>query len=543
VSKIFVSYSSKDSRVANRICAALEAKGLACWIASRDVNPGENFGEAIVNAIRAAKLMLLVFTQNANNSDEIKKELVLAGHNRLIVIPVRVEDVVPGGAFAYELATRQWIDLFEDWDRAIEQLGTWIHTTLSAVNDAPVVPADSRTVEMEGDLARAIAPDSGTKPSIALGPTQLEKVTTPPAPEAPLPPTAAPLAPAATPLPFPAAPALEQPASTRRRILQIGGAVAGIAAVGGGTTLELQRGRRLWRLLYDKSTRTYEGHTDTVRSVAFLPDGRTALSGSFDRTLALWNVGSGARLRTFRGHSDRVTSIAVSTDGHTAVSGSADKTIRLWDIATGQQRQEFDADTYVWSVTVAPGGRIALSGGEGGFTLWDLNGGDLIRAVTVNDYVYSAAFSADGQSVLTGGRDGVVKLWSVATGREIRALRGHSDWVYSVAFSPDGRIAASGSNDRTIKLWNVATGEELRTLTGPASYVFSVAFTPDAGTLLSGDGDNMLRFWDVGTGRELRNFVGHSGTVLSVAASPDGRFVLSGSADQTLKLWSFSGQA
>ena len=142
VSKIFVSYSSKDSRVADQICAALEAKGLACWIASRDVNPGENFGEAIVNAIRAAKLMLLVFTQNANNSDEIKKELVLAGHNRLIVVPVRVEDVVPGGAFAYELATRQWIDLFEDWDRAIEQLGTWIHTTLSAVNDAPVVPAE-----------------------------------------------------------------------------------------------------------------------------------------------------------------------------------------------------------------------------------------------------------------------------------------------------------------------------------------------------------------------------------------------------------------
>ena len=98
---IFVSYSSKDDKVAKRICTALEAKGLVCWIASRDINPGENFGEAIVTAIRNAKVMLLVFTQNANNSDEIKKELVLAGHNRLIVIPVRVEDIEPGGAFAY----------------------------------------------------------------------------------------------------------------------------------------------------------------------------------------------------------------------------------------------------------------------------------------------------------------------------------------------------------------------------------------------------------------------------------------------------------
>jgi WD40 repeat protein len=539
VSKIFVSYSSKDSKVANQICAALEAKGLACWIASRDINPGENFGEAIVNAIRAAKLMLLVFTQNANNSDEIKKELVLAGQNRLIVVPVRVEDVVPGGAFAYELATRQWIDLFEDWDRAIERLATWIQT----VSKTPVVAPVPMATEIEDDLARTLTPDSGAKQSIAPVPTSLEEVITPPPLETPSPPTAAPLATPVRPLPFSAAPALEQTASTRRRILRIGGALAGIAAVGGGTTLELQPGHRLWRLLYDKSIRTYEGHTDTVRSVAFLPDGRTALSGSFDQTLALWDVASGTRLRSFRGHYDRVTSIAVSPDGRTAVSGSADKTIRLWDVATGQQRREFDADNYVWSVAVAPGGRIALSGGEGTFTFWDLNGGDLIRTVTVNDYVYSAAFSRDGLSVLTSGRSGAVRLWSVATGREIRAFEGHSDWVYSVAFSPDGHIAASGSNDRTIKLWNVATGEELRTLAGPASYVFSVVFTPDGGTLLSGDGDNVLRFWDVGSGRELRAFAGHSGTVLSVTASPDGRFVLSGSADQTLKLWDLSGKA
>jgi hypothetical protein len=542
VNKIFVSYSSKDSKIANRICAALEAKGFACWIASRDINPGENFGEAIVKAIRAAKLMLLVFTQNANNSDEIKKELVLAGHNRLIVVPVRVEDVVPGGAFAYELATRQWIDLFDDWDRAMERLASWIKT----ISETPVVAPVPIATGIEHDLARTLAPDTGAKPSVAPVRTPLEEAITPPPPplETPSPPTPtpAPPAPPVKPLASPAAPTPEPAAPTRRRILRIGGALAGIAVVGGGTALESQPGHRLWRLLYDKSIRTYDGHTDTVCSVVVLPDGRTALSGSYDRTLALWDVASGARLRTFGGHSDRVTSVALSPDGRTAVSGSADKTVRLWDVATGLQRQEFDADTYVWSVAVAPGGRIALSGGEGNFTFWDMNaGGDRKRPVTVADYVYSAAFSPDGQSVLTSGRTGVVRLWTA--GREIRAFEGHSDWVYSVAFSPDGHIAASGSNDRTIKLWDVATGKELRTLSGPTSYVFSVAFTPDGGTLLSGDGDDLLRFWDVGSGRELRSLVGHSGTVLSVAASPDGRFVLSGSADRTLKLWDLSGKA
>jgi hypothetical protein len=95
-------------------------------MAGRNVGPGENFQEAIVRAIRAAKVMVLVFTDNANNSAEIKKELALASHHNLTVIPARVEDVVPSEAFAYELATRQWIDLFENWEVEIERLTNWI---------------------------------------------------------------------------------------------------------------------------------------------------------------------------------------------------------------------------------------------------------------------------------------------------------------------------------------------------------------------------------------------------------------------------------
>src|SRR6204780_5458654 len=120
---IFISYSSKDQDIAETIYQALEARGLDCWIACRNVNAGENFQEAIVRALRAAKVMLLVFTSNANNSDEIKKELVLAGRHRVTVLPLRVEDVVPNDAFAYEFATRQWIDLFKDWEREIDRLG------------------------------------------------------------------------------------------------------------------------------------------------------------------------------------------------------------------------------------------------------------------------------------------------------------------------------------------------------------------------------------------------------------------------------------
>src|ERR1700733_12436057 len=129
---IFISYSSKDQQIAETIYQALEARGLDCWIASRDVRAGENFQEAIVRALRSAKVMLLVFTSNANNSDEIKKEVVLAGRHRVTVVPVRVEAVVPNDAFSYEFATRQWFDLFKNWEHEIEQLAIQLRHLVQA---------------------------------------------------------------------------------------------------------------------------------------------------------------------------------------------------------------------------------------------------------------------------------------------------------------------------------------------------------------------------------------------------------------------------
>jgi hypothetical protein len=141
--KVFISYSSKDARIASSICAALETRGHRCWMSSRDVKPGENYQGAIVRAIRDAGVMVMVFSTNANNSDEIKKELALASQSKLMVIPVRAEDVLPSEDFTYELATRQWIDLFDDWERAIDQLGGQIDHAIprEAGSQAPAARA------------------------------------------------------------------------------------------------------------------------------------------------------------------------------------------------------------------------------------------------------------------------------------------------------------------------------------------------------------------------------------------------------------------
>jgi len=206
---------------------------------------------------------------------------------------------------------------------------------------------------------------------------------------------------------------------------------------------------------------------------------------------------------------------------------------------------------YVNSVAFSPDGRQVLSGGDN-VKLWDVATAKEIRTFTGHsDYVNSVAFSPDGKQVISGSGDmyssnddNTVRQWDVATGREIRIFTGHTKQINSVAFSPDGRQILSGSNDETVKLWNAVTGEEIRTFTGPTEPVNSVAFSPDGKYILSGDGftfttggTKTVRLWSVETGQLIRTLRGYRMAVMSVVFSPDGRQILSGSRDNTIKLW------
>jgi len=190
---IFISFASKDVKVAQTLCAALESRGIPCWISARDIQPGENFQVSIVQALRHAKIMVLVFTANSNTSEEMTKELALASQQRLIVIPLRVEDVTPSDAFTYEFATRQWIDVFADWESSIDQLCRRITRALEGpapseaptlavhVDEAPPAPkAEAAPVKIEPPAVEPVKAEP-----IKAEPVKIEEKVEPVKAEAP----------------------------------------------------------------------------------------------------------------------------------------------------------------------------------------------------------------------------------------------------------------------------------------------------------------------------------------------------------------------
>lgn len=128
---VFISYSTKDKLISDAICAALEADKIRCWVAPRDILPGETWQESIINAIGKCKVMVLVFSSNSNNSRDVSKELSLAVQAGAVIVPFRIENVQPRGALKYYLSDTHWLDAMNpptegEIKRLVETVGIFL---------------------------------------------------------------------------------------------------------------------------------------------------------------------------------------------------------------------------------------------------------------------------------------------------------------------------------------------------------------------------------------------------------------------------------
>jgi alpha-tubulin suppressor-like RCC1 family protein len=110
---VFISHSSKDKTIADAVCAGLEKKGIKCWIAPRNINPGQEWAEAIVKAVKSSRAMVLVFSDNANHSKDVAKEILLAINSDIEILPLKIEAAEPKDTMQYYLADCTWLDAAE----------------------------------------------------------------------------------------------------------------------------------------------------------------------------------------------------------------------------------------------------------------------------------------------------------------------------------------------------------------------------------------------------------------------------------------------
>jgi hypothetical protein len=135
---VFISYASKDKIVADAVCARLEAAGIRCWIAPRDIVPGTSYGEAIIDAIHGAKVMVLVFSSSANASGHIPKEVERAVSNGVAILPFRIEDVAPGKSLDYFIGSVHWLDaMTPPMEHHLDNLAATVHKLIPAKSDEP----------------------------------------------------------------------------------------------------------------------------------------------------------------------------------------------------------------------------------------------------------------------------------------------------------------------------------------------------------------------------------------------------------------------
>ena len=139
--EVFICHSSADARIAREICDRLETGGVRCWIAPRDPVPGIPWGQQIVSAISAVRVVLLVFSAHANESPPVLNEVELAANRRKIILPVRIEDVAPSPNLEFYVRAIQWFDgVTRPLDDVLPELVADVQALVAPAQPAPAPP-------------------------------------------------------------------------------------------------------------------------------------------------------------------------------------------------------------------------------------------------------------------------------------------------------------------------------------------------------------------------------------------------------------------
>lgn len=321
---------------------------------------------------------------------------------------------------------------------------------------------------------------------------------------------------------------------------------SGTAYKAADTILDVYRKISKIKVVGIKEEQTLTGHSDMVAAIAYSPDGKRMVSGSYDGTLIVWDANTGKKLiGPLKGHFNFVRNVAFSPDGEHIVSGSSDHSLIVWDAYTGEKvlGPLEGHSNEVYSVAYSPDGKYIVSGSyDKTLILWDANSGKkVLGPLPGSDSIWRIDCSPDGEKIVSASDDGAVTVWDANSGdRVLGPLKGHSDPIFSVAFSPDGKCIASGSyaessEEGTLIVWNTKTGDNK--VGSLSDYRLScLAYGPD-NLIVTGSFDGALCVWDDNNVKIVfgpkKNF---SDGIMSISFSPDGNYIACGCCDHKIRI-------
>jgi cytochrome c len=257
----------------------------------------------------------------------------------------------------------------------------------------------------------------------------------------------------------------------------------------------------LWSLTSGTAERVLRFHDSAVNAVAFLKDGRIATGGE-DAGIAIWKPGAARPERVLKGHTAPIVGLAVSPDGKTLASASWDRTARLWSLADGTSRILEGHKQNVNGVAFTPDGRSLVTAGyDLTLRIWPLAGGAAPTVVTLPAPLNAVAVAPSGD-IVTAGASG--KVYFLSSRGE---LQGEVEAVgvplISVAVSGDGKLVAASSVRGAVAIVDRTARTLERQLVGPGVPAWSAAFLPDSRTLITGGSDHLVRRWNALTGERI----------------------------------------